>query len=188
MHAFSGPVRATESVTLASQWEPPHHIKPCSQWAVPRPIQLLSCDRREEKQPWSGKPKRELELIARLSRFDFFPQAQGKQQHGVMEAAKRQADLGKPVVLNFVKSVSPATISVSDGAIIHAKVSCVRESEMNGLSTVACSYFISPIDMFYEAPVITLVISPVICLAPDCMFILFQGQTFLSAWYKSEDI
>lgn len=56
-----------------------------------------------KKQPWSGKPKRELDLIARLNGFDFFAQARGKQQHRVMEAEKRQADSGKPVVLNFVE-------------------------------------------------------------------------------------
>lgn len=76
-----------------------------------------------------------------------------------MEAEKRQEDLGKPVVLNFVESVSLATISVSDGAIIHAKVSHARESEMNGHSmhrSMLLFYFSSvrflfQVDVFYKA-------------------------------------
>lgn len=110
-----------------------------------------------------------------------------------MEAEKRQPDLGKPVVLNFVESVNLVTISVSVGAIIHAKVSHAQESEINELFYFSSVRFRFKVDVFCNktAAVITLLISPMIFSCSrneDCMFRLLQGHTLLSPHYKMDDM
>lgn len=170
MHACRRALRAAESVTLASQWEPPHHIKLCSQWAVPRPIQLFSCDRREEKAAMIRQAKVRTWFNSKTQRIWFL-------STGPREAAARSdgswVETGKPVLLNFVESVSLQSISDSNGAIIHSKVYCAEDNEINGLGTIACSYFISPLSdvslnwTFYAAPVITVFISHMKCLASE---------------------
>lgn len=168
MHACSRAVRAAETVTLASQREAPHHIKLCSQWALPHPIQLFSSDRRQEKTAMIRQAKARAWFNSKTQRIWFLstgPLEGAAESDGSWEETGRLGEASGAELCGKCQSCDNLSLIWSYNPC--KSVSCMGEWNVSSLLSDFALKWMCFIKLFCNktTSVITLSILPMICLA-----------------------